>query len=73
MWKFAADCVEKIKRRTSALGLYYPFFYLNDAGQGQNPFPLYGKGKSLPRMKAIQAKYDPRGVFKQLIASGFKL
>ncbi|KAF2003796.1 FAD-binding domain-containing protein [Amniculicola lignicola CBS 123094] len=73
MWKFAADCVAKIDRQTKAKGLYYPFTYLNDAGQGQNPFPLYGKGKSLPRMKAIQAKYDRKGVFKNLIASAFKL
>jgi FAD/FMN-containing dehydrogenase len=73
MWKFAADSVAKINRQTNALGLYYPFTYLNDAGKGQNPFPLYGKGKSLPRMKAIQAKFDRTGVFKNLIASGFKL
>ncbi|KAL8776197.1 MAG: hypothetical protein Q9203_006507 [Teloschistes exilis] len=53
-------------------GLYYPFTFLNDAGGTQNPFATYGYGKSLPKMKAIAKKYDPKGVFQRLVP-GFKL
>lgn len=59
--------------RAKAMGLYYPFVYMNDAAAGQNPFPLYGKGKSLPRLLAVQEKYDRKGFFKYFLASGFKL
>lgn len=69
MRKTTASLITQAK----AIDAYYPFITLNDAGPGQDPYPLYGKGKSLPRLKAINAKYDPQGVFGKLEASGFKL
>ncbi|KAL8692059.1 MAG: hypothetical protein Q9218_002845 [Villophora microphyllina] len=53
-------------------GHYYPFIWLNNAGDTQHPFELYGYGKSLPRMKEVARRYDPRGVFQRLVP-GFKL
>lgn len=53
--------------------LYYPFVYINDAGMGENPFPLYGNGTSLPTMRAIRQKYDPTGMFQYLQPGGIKL
>lgn len=64
--------IRTIAQRSMDAGLYYNFTFLNDAGHGQNPFILYGKGKSLPRMKKISQIYDPEGVFQKL-ESGFKL
>jgi hypothetical protein len=52
---------------------YYDYIYVNDASPGQYPYSTYGKGKSLPRLKRVQAAYDPGKVFKDLITSGFKL
>ncbi|KAF3760411.1 FAD-binding domain-containing protein [Cryphonectria parasitica EP155] len=53
--------------------LFYNYIYINDAAPGQYPYSTYGNGQSLDRMKAVQTSYDPLGVFKDLITSGFKL
>jgi hypothetical protein len=62
-----------LKETLVSKGIYYDWIYMGDAAPGQNPYATYGKGASLPRMKKVQKKYDPRGVFKNLITSGFKL
>ena len=62
-----------LTQAAEAKGIYYPFIYLNDAAPGQKPYPLYGKGKSLPKMKQVQNKYDPQGILQQLETSGYKL
>lgn len=56
-----------------AKNAYYPFIYLNDATPDQQPYLLYYKGTSLPKMKAIQKRYDVNGVFQNLESIGFKL
>ena len=71
--QWSTDTIAAFDKATKAAGIYYPFIYLNDAAKGQTPFPFYGKGKSLPKMKAIAKKYDPSGVFQLLDAGGFKL
>lgn len=53
--------------------LLYDYIYINDASPEQYPYSTYGKGKSVARMKEIQASYDQFGVFKDLITSGYKL
>ncbi|KAI1355393.1 hypothetical protein F5Y01DRAFT_327106 [Xylaria sp. FL0043] len=69
----AQRIVRTVERRTLALGLYYPFIYLNDAGPSQRPFETYGGGRSLYRLQAIRAKYDPNGFLKNFMGHGFTL
>jgi len=70
---FLKSLVESIDSTSKVAGLYYPFIFLNDAGIGQSPFPLYGSGDSLPKMRAIAKKYDPDGVIQNLASGAFKL
>ncbi|KAF2492610.1 FAD-binding domain-containing protein, partial [Lophium mytilinum] len=71
--RWAKNVLQELQDKAKAVGLYYPFIYLNDAAAGEEPFPLYGKGKSLQKMKQIRKKYDPDGVFQDLMPGGFKL
>lgn len=64
--------ISSIEADTKARGLYYPWKFLNDAGPGQDPVGTYGYGASLPRLRAVSAKYDPAGVFQRKVP-GFKL
>ncbi|KAJ5484687.1 FAD linked oxidase N-terminal [Penicillium expansum] len=73
MYQFSRNAAKSIRRQTEPLGLYHPFVFLNDAGKGQDPFPAYGGGKSLRRMRDIQANYDPEGFLKNHLAHGFPL
>ncbi|KAJ8106108.1 hypothetical protein ONZ43_g7174 [Nemania bipapillata] len=80
-WKHAADdeavlafvrkSAEEIKAKTSKLGLFNSYVYLNDAASGQNPFENYAGGVHLPRLRAIQAKYDPDGFIRDYLQHGF--
>lgn len=70
---FSEAVAASMTEKAQSMGLYYPFIYVNDAAAGQNPYPLYGKGRSLPRMRAIQRRYDRDRVFRNLVSSGFKL
>lgn len=82
MWSAAADdaliknfletTIADIETQTKALGIYYPFKWLNNCGMGQSPISTYGGGASLAKMKAVSAEYDPSGVFQRLVP-GFKL
>lgn len=71
--QFGQKSLAKLEQKSKAAGLYYPFVYLNDAGSGENPFSVYGNGKSLPNLRAIRQKYDPTGVFQYLQPGGFKV
>lgn len=70
---FLTSLVEKIDIASKKAGLFYPFIFLNDAGIGQSPFPLYGGGSSLEKMRTIARKYDPEGVFQDLASGAFKI
>ncbi|KAI9787987.1 MAG: hypothetical protein M1816_007291 [Peltula sp. TS41687] len=70
---YLSTLVERLDAASKAAGMYYPFIFLNDAGQGQRPFDLYGAGTSLPRMRAVSARYDPSAVFQRQAAGAFKL
>ncbi|KAI0810294.1 hypothetical protein GGR55DRAFT_678887 [Xylaria sp. FL0064] len=65
--------VRTVELRTLALGLYYPFIYLNDADPSQKPFQTYGGGRSLYRLQAIRAKYDTDDFLKDFMGHGFTL
>ncbi|KAI1309759.1 hypothetical protein F5Y03DRAFT_347270 [Xylaria venustula] len=71
--KLIQRIVRTIERRTKDLGLYYPFIYLNDAGPSQKPFETYGGGRSLYKLQAIRAKYDPEEFLKNYLGHGFTL
>lgn len=70
---FLTSLVRSIDSASKATGLYYPYIFLNDAGKGQSPFPLYGGGRSLPKMKDTARKYDPDRIFQRLASGAFKL
>ncbi|KAK3687935.1 hypothetical protein B0T22DRAFT_439508 [Podospora appendiculata] len=71
--EFSKRCAAAIEKKSKAKGLDYPFIYINDAGPSQKPFELYGKGKSIKKMKTIRDRYDPQQVFQKLLPGGFKL
>ena len=73
MYSYSKDAADRLKARAEELGVFYDFIYLNDAAEGQNPYATYGKGNNLPRMQSVQKAYDPEGVMKNLMSSGFKL
>jgi hypothetical protein len=62
--------------RAIALGkemkLYHRFIYQNYAGAGRDVFSGYGP-ENHERLKRIQQKYDPEGVFARLQPGYFKL
>ena len=72
MEKYLQTLIQNLDTGSKQAGHYYPFVFLNNAGDTQNPFASYGYGKSLPKLKAIAKKYDPQGVFQRLVP-GFKL
>jgi hypothetical protein len=55
-----------------SLNLDHRFIYLNYATLDQDVFGGYGQ-KSLTRLRLVQKKYDPTGVFKRLQPGYFKL
>jgi FAD/FMN-containing dehydrogenase len=71
--EFNKDVTAKLVSQLRAKGLYYPYTYINDAGGDQEIYHFYGGGNSLPRMRGIRRKYDPDGVFQNLLSSGFHL
>lgn len=73
MNKFCVDATAEIKKQTAELDLDVDFIYLNDAGQSQKPFPTFGGGKSLRRLKSLQNKYDPKHFLRDYLAHGFDL
>lgn len=46
--------------------------FWNYAGIGQDPISSYGTASN-NFMRTVRTKYDPNGVFKTLVAGGFKL
>lgn len=70
---FNTAALQALDTASKAANIYYPFQFLNDAGAGEQVFSLYGKGKSLERMKSIRRAYDPDGVFQDLMPGGFKI
>ncbi|ROW15368.1 hypothetical protein VPNG_02261 [Cytospora leucostoma] len=73
IYAFTSSALANLTTKAKEQDVFYDFVYLNDAAAGQSPYETYGKGKSLPRLKEIQARYDPLSVFKDLATSGFKL
>ncbi|PVH91512.1 FAD-binding domain-containing protein, partial [Periconia macrospinosa] len=70
--KWVLATIDAIDKDAKSQGLHYPWTFLNDAGQKQDPISTYGYGKSLPRLQEVSKKYDPTGVFQRAVP-GFKL
>lgn len=70
---WAKDLWDTVDQQAQAAGYYYPFIFLNDAQPDQKVFAKYGKGASLPKLKAAASKYDPSAVFQNLNSGGFKV
>ncbi|KAH6714272.1 hypothetical protein BKA61DRAFT_643878 [Leptodontidium sp. MPI-SDFR-AT-0119] len=54
------------------MNLYHPYIYQNYADISQDVFAGYGKGNR-EKMRAVQRKYDPEGVFSRLQPGYFKI
>lgn len=66
--RFVSRSVELAKSK----GLDNPFIYMNYATLDQDVFGGYG-ATNVARLKGIQQKFDPTGVFKRLQPGYFKL
>jgi hypothetical protein len=53
-------------------GLWHRFIYQNYAGLGQDVFGSYGS-ENRARLREIQMRYDPEGVFQNLQPGYFKV
>ena len=81
-WSHAADddkvhaATSRFLDRSVALAkemhLHHRFVYMNYAALDQDVFGGYGE-ENLERLKSVQEKYDPEGVFKSLQPGYFKL
>ena len=72
MRQATVDWVAAVNQATQASGAFNPFLYLNYAGDFQDPLGGYGAA-NVKFMKQVAKKYNPEGVFQQLMPGGFKI
>jgi hypothetical protein len=65
-------CVADIKAAGNKLGVNVPFIYMNYADKPQDVLSGYGTN-NLRKMAAASRKYDPNGVFQNLVPGGWKI
>ena len=70
--KAGADLVDRIRAYAESIGADNPYLYLDYADITQDPLASYG-AESVKKMKAAAKKYDPEGVFQNLVPGGFKI
>ena len=66
------DYLKQVKAMAIAVGKFNEYVYLNYALPSQDPISGYGADNKAA-LKAASAKYDPNGVFQNLVPGGFKL
>ncbi|KAJ7264789.1 hypothetical protein C8J57DRAFT_1470366 [Mycena rebaudengoi] len=66
------EMIDYSNSEAEARGLWNPWIYLNYAFPGEAVYEGYG-ADNLARLKQIQHKYDPQGVFAKLWSGGFKI
>lgn len=81
-WSDAADderiyavmgsIIERANATAYAQGAGYPYLYMNYAAQQQNVVRSYGEENS-ECLRETSRKYDPDGVWQNLLPGGFKL
>ena len=67
-----ADLVDRIRAYAVSIGADNPYLYLDYADVTQDPLASYG-AENVKKMKAAAKKYDPEGVFQNLVPGGFKI
>ncbi|OAL46185.1 FAD binding domain-containing protein [Pyrenochaeta sp. DS3sAY3a] len=67
-----ADLINRIRAYAESIGADNPYLYLDYADKTQDPLKSYGPD-SVKKMKAAAKKYDPFGVFQNLVPGGFKI
>ncbi|KAH7137803.1 FAD binding domain-containing protein [Dactylonectria macrodidyma] len=72
VYKLIDKILVATKQKAQELRKDHDYLYLNYASQFQNPVGSYG-AESLRLMREASAKYDPKGLFQNLRAGGFKL
>ncbi|KAF2099416.1 FAD-binding domain-containing protein [Rhizodiscina lignyota] len=70
--RFAKEVHNTMKKEAEDTGSLHRFVYLNYAAEWQDPFIGYGL-ENLCRLKEIQDKYDPDGIFSILQQGGKKI
>ncbi len=82
LWRFAEDddtvrvagesMLEEIEAAAKAEGSHVRYIFMSNANERQPVIASYG-ADSLRRMWDVQARYDPRWVFRRLVSSAFKI
>ena len=67
-----ADLINRIQAYAESIGADNPYIYLDYADKTQDPLKSYG-AESVKKMKAAAKKYDPFGIFQNLVPGGFKI
>lgn len=62
----------EIERKLREVDGVSDFVFLNDADKGQKVFESYGES-NLRRLQEIRDKYDPEGIYTDLMPGGFKV
>jgi hypothetical protein len=66
------DLVDRIRDYAKSIGADNPYLYLDYADETQDPLASYGT-ENVEKMRAAANKYDPWGVFQNLVPGGFKI
>lgn len=64
--------IAEIETATQTQEDYLPYLFINDANESQDVIAHYG-ADNVSRLKDVQAKYDPWGIFQRLVPGGFRL
>ncbi|KAI1346844.1 FAD-binding domain-containing protein [Xylaria sp. FL0043] len=64
--------LETIEQDAEKRGQRVPYIYLNYSSSFQDPFKSYGESNKT-FMQEVSRKYDPEGLFQDLVPGGFKL
>lgn len=64
--------MSSIEEEARGQGVYDPWVYLGYAAPWQDPIASYGV-ESLERLREVQGRVDPHGMFRRQVPGGFKI
>lgn len=67
-----SNIIDRAVSLAKEMDLHHRYIYQNYANRGQDVFGGYGE-ENREKLKMIQSKYDPEGVFTKLQPGYFKL